>query len=84
MSYPKIEELEIYNLAIDIAEKVYKFASGWERIHLNTIGYQFIRSADSIAANIAEGYGRYSFKGNKQFCYYPRGSLFESKLWLKK
>ncbi|MCP4366605.1 MAG: four helix bundle protein [Deltaproteobacteria bacterium] len=26
----------------------------------NTTGYQIIRSSDSIAANIAEGYGRYS------------------------
>ncbi len=84
MSYPKIEELEIYNLAIDIAEKVYKIASKWERINLNTLGYQIIRSVDSIAANISEGYGRYSFKENKQFCYYARGSLFETKTWLLK
>ncbi len=84
MSYPKIEDLEIYNLAIDIAEKVCQIASKWERINLNTIGYQVIRSVDSIGANISEGYGRYSFKENKQFCYYARGSLFETKTWLLK
>jgi len=84
MSYPKIEELETYNLAIDIAEEIYNIASNWDRIHLNTIGYQIIRSADSIGANIAEGYGRYSFKENKLFCYYARGSLFETKTWLLK
>ena len=84
MSYPKIEELETYNLAIDIAEEIYSIASNWDRIHLNTIGYQIIRSADSIGANIAEGYGRYSFKENKLFCYYARGSLFETKTWLLK
>ncbi len=84
MSYPKIDELEIYNLAIDIAERVYKIASNWERIDLNTVGYQIIRSADSIGANISEGYGRYFFKENKQFCYYARGSLFETNTWLLK
>ncbi|RZK33344.1 MAG: four helix bundle protein, partial [Pedobacter sp.] len=25
--------------------------------------------ADSISANIAEGYGRFHFKENKNFCY---------------
>lgn len=84
MSYPKIEDLEIYNLAIDVAEEVYKIASKWGSLNMNTIGYQIIRSADSIGANIAEGYGRFSFKENKQFCYYARGSLFETKTWLLK
>ncbi|MEA2101786.1 MAG: four helix bundle protein [Thermodesulfobacteriota bacterium] len=33
--------------------------SGTKRFK-NTVGYQIIRSSDSIAANIAEGYGRYT------------------------
>ncbi len=84
MDYPKIEELEVYNLSIDIAEKIFTLASAWDKIHLNTIGYQHIRSSDSIADNISEGYGRFSYKENKQFCYYARGSLFETKTWLLK
>jgi four helix bundle protein len=28
--------------------------------------------------------GRYFYKENKQFCYYSRGSLFETKTWLRK
>ncbi len=43
-----------------------------------------LKAADSISANIAEGYGRYFFNENKQFCYYSRGSLTESKTWLTK
>ena len=84
MDYPKIEELEVYNLAIEVAENVFSVASMWDKIHLNTIGYQLIRSSDSIAANISEGYGRFSFKENKQFCYFAQGSLFETKTWLLK
>jgi four helix bundle protein len=42
------------------------------------------RSADSISANIAEGFGRFHYKENKNFCYFSRGSVIETKGWLKK
>ena len=35
------------------------------------------RSAQSIPANIAEGYGRYYYQDNVRFCYVARGSLEE-------
>jgi four helix bundle protein len=38
---------------------------------------QMIRAARSVTANIAEGYGRYHFQENIQFCRQGRGSLFE-------
>lgn len=50
----------------------------------DTVGKQVIRSSDSIAANIAEGYGRYFYKENRQFCFYSRGSILETKTWIKK
>ncbi|MFP4023419.1 MAG: four helix bundle protein [Thiohalospira sp.] len=37
-----------------------------------------------MSANIAEGYGRYFYKENIQFCYYARGSLLETKVWIMK
>ena len=45
---------------------------------------QLVRSADSIGANIAEGFGRYHYKENKNFCYFGRGSLIETKGWITK
>ncbi|WP_406827391.1 four helix bundle protein [Pedobacter sp. KACC 23697] len=48
------------------------------------MGKQICRAADSISANIAEGYGRYHFKENKNFCYYSRGSVLEVKSFLRK
>ncbi|WP_426672221.1 four helix bundle protein [Mucilaginibacter sp. McL0603] len=33
---------------------------------------------------MAEGFGRYHYKENKNFCYFSRGSLIETKSWLKK
>lgn len=35
------------------------------------------RASRSITQNVAEGFGRYHFKENAQFCRYSRGSLFE-------
>ena len=36
-----------------------------------------IRASRSSTANIAEGYGRYHFQENIQFCRQSRGSLYE-------
>lgn len=38
---------------------------------------QLQRAAISITANIAEGFGRYSYQENIQFCRTARGSAFE-------
>lgn len=50
----------------------------------DTVGKQLVRSTDSIAANLSEGLGRYHYKEAKNFSYYTRGSLFETRTWLKK
>lgn len=69
---------------MDLAESIRNLVLTWEYFHKDTIGKQLVRSADSIAANLSEGFGRYHFKENKQFCYYARGSLFETKTWIEK
>jgi len=51
---------------------------------VDTLGKQFVRAADSVAANLSEGFGRFYYKENKQFCYYSRGSLYETLTWLTK
>lgn len=40
---------------------------------------QLRRSASSVPANIAEGFGRYHYQENIQFCRQARGSLNETK-----
>jgi len=39
---------------------------------------QIKRSSRSVGNNIAEGYGRFHFQENIQFCRIARGSLFET------
>ena len=48
------------------------------------LGNQFLDAADSISANIAEGYGRFHFKESINFNNYARGSAYESKDWIEK
>ena len=79
-----LHELRVYQLAMRVGEDVWSLTVGWEWLAKQTVGLQWIRSADSIAANISEGYGRYSFKENARFCNYARGSLRETQTWLEK
>ena len=79
-----LEDLEIYQLALEIGENVWKIVDKWEYFEKKTVGGQFVEAADSIAANIAEGYGRFFYKDRKQFCYYSRGSMMETKTWALK
>ena len=80
----KIGDLEIYQMAEDIADKIWDICLGWDYYARDTVGKQLVRAADSISANLAEGHGRYHFKDRLNFCYYARGSLEETKSWLKK
>lgn len=80
----KLEELRIYQLAMELGEKVWEVVTKWDYFAKDTVGKQVIRSVDSVAANISEGFGRYHFKDSKNFHYYSRGSLYETKTWLTK
>lgn len=79
-----LDDLEIYQLSVEIGDIIWEKVENWKWLAQKTVGKQLIRSGDSIAANIAEGYGRYFFKDRKQFCYYSRGSLLETKAWILK
>jgi four helix bundle protein len=84
MSYYNLEDLEVYQLAESFSDEVWFIVHEWDYFVKDTVGKQIVRSADSISANIAEGYGRYHYKENKNFCYFSRGSIIETKSWLKK
>ena len=50
----------------------------WEYFEKKPLGAPFVDAADSIAFNISEGYGRFHYKENKNFCYDSRGSAKET------
>ncbi len=80
----KLEELKVYELSMDLGEDVWDVVDRWNFFQKDTVGKQLVRAADSIAANLSEGFGRYHYKETKNFGYYSRGSLFETKTWLRK
>jgi len=80
----KLEDLIVYQMAMEIGEEVYEIVDRWESFPKWTTGKQLTEAADSIAANISEGYGRYFYKENRQFQYYSRGSQTETRTWLTK
>jgi len=80
----RLEDLEIYKLAESFADEIWFVVISWDHFAKDTFGKQLVRSADSIGANIAEGFGQFHFKENKNFCYYSRGSLIETKSWIIK
>ena len=84
MSFYNLEDLEVYQLAESFGDEVWFIVSEWDYFAKDTVGKQIVRSADSISSNIAEGYRRYHYKENKNFCYFSRGSIIETKGWLKK
>jgi four helix bundle protein len=84
MKYIPIDDLEVYKLAMEIGEDVWGVVDKWPELSVKIVGIQFCKAADSIAANISEAHGRFHFKDKKNFCYFARGSLLESKTWLKK
>ena len=79
-----INDLEIYRESMRIGEVVWEFVAGWPYFAKDTVGKQLVRAVDSVAANLAEGYGRYHFKENQKFCYYSRGSAQETQTWIEK
>jgi four helix bundle protein len=80
----RLEELDVYRVAMEIGDLVWNVVTKWEYFEKKTLGAQLVDAADSIALNIAEGYGRFHYKENKNFCYYSRGSAKETLTAVRK
>jgi four helix bundle protein len=84
MAPTNFENLRIYKLSEHLADRIWDIVDGWNNFARNTVGQQVVRSADSIGANIAEGVGRWGLQDQKRFIYIARGSLNETKHWLRR
>jgi four helix bundle protein len=80
----KLEDLEVYKVSMEIGEIIWQIVMKWDYFERKTLGAQIVDAADSIAFNISEGYGRFHFKENKNFCYYSRGSAKEILIGVNK
>ena len=78
------EELRVYQLAETLSDEVWEIVACWEEFAKSTVGRQLVRAADSIGANISEGSGRGTYKDNQRFVKIARGSLYETRHWLRR
>ena len=71
------EDLESYQLAINVFREAYKVASLLPSEEKFNLADQLRRAATSTILNIAEGYGRFHYLDTLRFYYIARGSIME-------
>jgi four helix bundle protein len=84
MARTNFENLRVYKLSEELSDLIWAVVLAWSPFARDTVGKQLVRTVDSIGANIAEGTGRGTFADNKRFVRIARGSLNESKHWLRR
>ncbi len=70
-------DLVVWQRALDLGVTVYGLTRGWPKSEAFGLTSQVRRAAVSVAANIAEGYGRATGREFAQFLSVARGSLLE-------
>ncbi|MCK5084549.1 MAG: four helix bundle protein [Candidatus Pacebacteria bacterium] len=80
----KLNDLDAYKISFHLSNYIWDIIINWDYFAKDTVGKQFVRSIDSISANIAEGFGRYNKKDKIKFYRYSFGSLKESLDWNEK
>ena len=83
-NYLKLNDIECYRIAFRLSNYVWSIVINWESFPKRVVGAQFAGAADSISANIAEGFGRHFKKDKIKFYSYSKVSLKESLDWNEK
>lgn len=81
MSYSKeiksFKDLNVWKKGREIRKEVSELVKTFPKEEKYRLKDQLIRASRSVTANIAEGYGRFHYQENTQFCRQARGSLYE-------
>src|SRR3972149_1895564 len=83
-TYLSFSNINACKVTDNLSDQVWEIVSSWEWFGKSTLGIQYVKAVDSIAGNIAEGFGRFHKKDKEKFYYNARGSLFESIHWTQK
>ncbi len=75
--YGDFRDLEVWQLCKSIRAEIWNLCKTFPKEEKYRLSDQMIRSSRSATDCIAEGYGRYHYQENIQFCRQARGSLYE-------
>ena len=75
--YRSFKDLECWKACVDVRRWFLVLVKSFPKEERYELVSQMKRASRSTTANIAEGYGRYHFQENIQFCRTSRGSLYE-------
>jgi four helix bundle protein len=76
--YIQLKDLKVYQLSRKLSSIAWNVYSQMSFEDKKIMGDQFIRSTDSIGANIAEGYSRFHYLDKVRFYYNARASQSEA------
>lgn len=78
-----LADLDVFKVSYDFAMEVFSISRNFPKEEKYSLTDQIVRSSRSIAANIAEGWGRRTYENEfKKHLVYSTGSLEETKVWL--
>lgn len=84
MGVKKLEDLHAYRLALEFRTEVYRLVDSSEAARRDDqFRSQLFNCVASVAANLAEGWSRFSAAEFCQFLRYARASVEEARVWLK-
>ncbi|MCE7990367.1 MAG: four helix bundle protein [Roseivirga sp.] len=78
MNIKRFTELEALKKARQLRKAISELVKSFPTEEKYSLVSQIKRSSRSVTANIAEGYGRFHYQENIQFCRVSRGSLTET------
>ena len=79
MSIRSFTDLTVWQEGHKLVLTIYKITSLFPKEELYSLTDQMRRASTSITSNIAEGFGRQTYKEKAQFYYLAQGSLTELK-----
>ena len=77
--YASFDDMPVWQKGMELAERIFTMTEGLPRKEDYGLTSQIRRSALSVPANVAEGFGRKHTKDKLNFYYNARGSLAETK-----
>ncbi|MCB0755324.1 MAG: four helix bundle protein [Flavobacteriales bacterium] len=75
--YRSFKDLECWKACLEVRRWLASVVKSFPKEERYELVSQMKRASRSTTANIAEGYGRFHFQENIQFCRTSRGSLYE-------